>query len=181
MKLLIIDTETDSPKANLARIMEVAVGSVDLETGSTELLLDSLVRPDGLDTWRSCWFMENSGIACEAIEAAPPFAQIKGYVEELLKTGPATAYNLPYDLQVLYRHGLRVPQTWPCLMHTCTPICRLPGRYGDYKYPKFSEAYAHFFPGETFQEKHRAGYDVLHEAKLAYALYKGGYLRMKFI
>jgi hypothetical protein len=38
-------------------------------------------------------------------------------------------------------------------------------------------AWAHFFPGQPFEERHRAGHDVLHEAKLAIALYQSGFLK----
>lgn len=61
MKLLIVDIETTSAETATARILEIAVASVDLKTGETKLLISELVRPDCLD-WRDCWFLKNSGI-----------------------------------------------------------------------------------------------------------------------
>jgi Exonuclease len=182
MKILIVDTETDSPKPQEAQMLQCAIARLDLDTGETKLVFDSFIRPQGGNGWRNCWFLTNANIPEAVIEAAPPFSQVKAQVEEILQTAPVTAYNLAYDLQVLYRAGCfreQRPNVWPCLMLTCTPICKLPGKYGDRKYPKFIEAYSRFFPNEHFEEKHRAGYDVMQEAKLAYALDQKGYFSRK--
>ncbi len=61
---------------------------------------------------------------------------------------------------------------------TCKDILQLPGYYGDYKYPRFSEAWSHFFPGDVFVEKHRAGYDAYKEAMLAIAMFDKGFLKV---
>ena len=88
---------------------------------------------------------------------------------------PITAYNIDFDFSILIRHGVKITEPWPCLMLTCAPILKLPGS-GDYKYPKFSEAWHHFFPDESLVDTHRAGPDAINEAKLALELYRGGHL-----
>ncbi|MDD5510645.1 MAG: 3'-5' exonuclease [Dehalococcoidales bacterium] len=179
MKIFIVDTETDNVKPQLANILEIGMASLDLETGKIELLFDTLICPPGPETWTNCWFMNHCGLDPEFIRTAPKFTDIKTGIEAYLSFGPITAFNLSFDLQVLYKHGVRAGHTWPCLMLTTKDILKLPGRYGDWKYPKFSEAYNWFFPETPFEEKHRAGHDAIHEAKLAYALYKRGYFNRR--
>ena len=46
-----------------------------------------------------------------------------------------------------------------CTMKATTPICKLPGNYGDYKWPKLQEAHKHIF-GQEFIGAHDAMADV---------------------
>ena len=175
--LLIVDIETDSNHPHHARILEIAVARLNLGTGQVELRMDTFVRPDcAEDKWSGCWFMENSGVPAELIRQAPAFDSVRPRFETEMQH-PITAYNTEFDFTVLARHGVDIPEPWPWLMLACTPILRLPGSYGDYKWPKFSEAWRHFFPRERLADAHRAGPDAVNEAKLAFALYKGGYLK----
>ena len=177
MMILVVDTETDNVKPYLANILEIGMASVDLSSGKIELLFDTLVCPEGPEYWCSCWFINNSGVDPDLVRHAPKFADIKDGIEAYLSIAPVTAFNLSFDLQVLNKHYVRAPMTWPCLMLTTKNILKLPGHYGDWKFPKFSEAWDYFFPTEPFEEKHRAGHDALHEAKLALALYQRGYFK----
>jgi len=46
-----------------------------------------------------------------------------------------------------------------CTMQAMTPICKLPGNYGNFKWPKLQEAYKHAF-GKEFEGAHDAMADV---------------------
>jgi len=176
MNILVVDTETTGVNPQRAHILEVALASVDMATGATELPVDTLINPDCPESeWLGCWFMDHSHLDPAEIRRAPKFAAVKEEIQQHLLEYPVTAFNRSYDHQVLYRHGVRLPKLWPCLMLTCKDILKLPGFRGDYKYPKFGEAWSWFFPGQPFEEKHRAGHDVMHEARLACALFQGGY------
>ena len=48
---------------------------------------------------------------------------------------------------------------WFCTMKATTPICKLPGKYDDYKWPKLQEAYTHIFKA-PFEGAHDALADV---------------------
>ncbi|MFH1088207.1 MAG: exonuclease domain-containing protein [Chloroflexota bacterium] len=179
-KILVVDLETTSTNPQRAHILEVGLVSVDLATGLIEPLMDTLVCPEsGEEEWLDCWFMANCKLDPELIRRAPKFAAIRQSLQEHLLALPVTAFNRSYDVQVLFRHQVQVPQRAPCLMLTCKDILCLPGRFGDYKYPKFSEAWREFFPEEPFEEKHRAGYDALCEATLALTMYERGLLKFK--
>jgi hypothetical protein len=179
MQIFIVDVETDNVKPQLANIMEMGMASLDLGTGKIELLFDTLIHPPGLELWTDCWFMQHSGVDPELIRKAPAFIDIKTGVEAYLTLGPVTAFNLSFDLQVLKKHDVHAFHTWPCLMLTTKDILKLPGRYGDWKYPKFSEAWSFFFPDTPLEDSQRAGSDALHEATLAFALYQKGYFNRK--
>jgi DNA polymerase-3 subunit epsilon len=192
--LLIIDTETDSTNPDLANILELALARLDLETGQVDIVFDSLILPDRPylpGELEECWWMQHSHVPVSFIQTALKFSEVRNDFAAILAVAPVTAYNLYYDRRVLRRHGLPIENVWPCLMQTCTPILKLPGHYhnpfpshygpddyGDYKYPKFTEAWNYFFPDLPFVERHRAAWDALHEAKLAYRLYRDGYLEV---
>lgn len=183
MRIFVVDVETDSVKPQLANILEIGMASVDLSTGEIELLFDTLVCPpglDGMEPWLNCWFMQNSHVDPADIRKAPKLADLKVGIEAYLALGPVTAYNLSFDLAVLNHNGIVTGQTWSCLMLTTKDILKLPGRYGDYKYPKFSELFSYFSPNTPFIEKHRAGYDSIHEARLALVLYQRGFFNRYF-
>lgn len=182
LNILVVDLETTSINPRQADILEVGLANVDLGSGKIELVSDTLICPESDEEgWLECWFMANSKLDPEVVRQAPKFSSVRKEVQRQVSELPVTAFNLNYDVQVLHRHQVQVPKRAPCLMLVCKDILCLPGYYGDYKYPKFSEAWQYFFPNEPFEEKHRAGYDAIHEARLAIALYERGYLKNAFV
>ncbi|MFH0809821.1 MAG: 3'-5' exonuclease [Pseudomonadota bacterium] len=179
LKILVVDVETTSTNPQRAHILEVGLVSVDLSTGQVDTLVDTLVCPECDEAeWLGCWFMSNSKVDPELVRCAPNFASLRPTIQEQLLALPVTAFNRSYDVQVLFRYQVQVPKRASCLMLACKDILCLPGHYGDYKYPKFSEAWGYFFPDQPFEDKHRAGHDSIHEAKLAVELYRRGLLEV---
>lgn len=87
------------------------------------------------------------------------------------------AHNLDFDR---FMHSLEttrhectdfLPTKWFCTMKATTPICKLPGQYGDYKWPKLSEAYRHLF-NEELVGAHDALADVRACARIYFELIK---------
>ena len=58
-----------------------------------------------------------------------------------------------------------------CTMSTSTSYCKLPGKYGDYKWPKLSELHFKLF-NEGFEEAHNATVDIAACAKCFWELKK---------
>lgn len=63
------------------------------------------------------------------------------------------AHNIDYDDFVVkgesFRHGSElVDVAGFCTMKSMTPVCKIPGKYGDFKWPKLAEAYQHAFGKE---------------------------------
>jgi DNA polymerase-3 subunit epsilon len=76
------------------------------------------------------------------------------------------AHNMDFDLKVIGIEAAREKLTLDisdkkifCTMLGSMNICKLPGRHGQYKWPKLSEAYNIFF-GEELQGAHDALVDV---------------------
>ncbi len=77
------------------------------------------------------------------------------------------AHNLEFDDTVLKGEILR--SAWDddfavklgryCTMKAATPVLKIPGRYGDYKWPTLAETYRHFF-GKSLEGAHDALADV---------------------
>jgi len=53
-----------------------------------------------------------------------------------------------------------------------TKVCKIPGFYGSWKWPKVQEAWDFLFGKTNYIEKHRGADDALHEAQIVYKLYK---------
>lgn len=78
------------------------------------------------------------------------------------------AHNIQFDLLImdgeLFRHA-GGSKAWGeardtfCTMQAMTPICKLPGNYGDFKWPRLQEAHKHAF-GVEFDGAHDALADV---------------------
>jgi hypothetical protein len=56
-----------------------------------------------------------------------------------------------------------------CTMLSSVEVCRLPGRYGDYKWPRLAELHQHLF-GADFAGAHDAAADVMACLRCYFAL-----------
>jgi len=80
-----------------------------------------------------------------------------------------SASRLYYDSELHER--LKNPGSYFCTMVNSTSICKLPGRYGRYKWPKLQELHQHLF-GEEFQDAHDALADVRATRRCYYEMTK---------
>lgn len=177
MKIGIIDIETTGfyPKGF---IVEVGIVSLDTDTGEIETVFDSVCREDGMTAReREAWIFKNSDLTVEMVRESPFFEDIKFKVQDTIDSFDAvTAYNKDFDFQFLRSRGVVIDKEWPCPMKVATPLCQLPGKFGDYKWPKVEEAWNFFFPDDPYVELHRGADDALHEAKIVHELFKRGLL-----
>lgn len=93
--------------------------------------------------------------------------------EFLTKADVLIAHNIDFDSLVVMANLDRIIPTKSvlqsmvrmeqietfCTMKSTTELCRLPGNYGSFKWPKLIEAYRHLF-GEDFDGAHDAMADV---------------------
>lgn len=63
-----------------------------------------------------------------------------------------------------------------CTMFATTDLCKLPGRYGKFKWPKLEELHKHLFQ-EGFAGAHDAMYDIRATMRCFYELKKIGWIR----
>lgn len=94
--------------------------------------------------------------------------EVLGEIYEIIKeTDVVIAHNIEFDMNILYANFVRNDFDTKCIdnvstyctMLKGTNICKLPGRFDDYKYPKLTELYKELFNKEV-KEKHDALYDV---------------------
>lgn len=87
------------------------------------------------------------------------------------------AHNITFDIGKVQHQAklagvlekLGMPTNQFCTMKATTDICKLPGRYGSYKWPKLIEAHQHLF-GEGFDGAHDALADVKACARIYFHL-----------
>lgn len=180
----IVDIETTGFLNQGGKIVEIGIVELDITNGDRKILFDSLVKEDGLSDLHTKhpmgWIFQNSNLKYEDLLTAPTLDELMSEIQGVFDsffTG-ITAFNKAFDFGFLKSRGFRIAEL-PCIMQSATPVLNLPprGNYKTPKYPNVEEAY-HFLTGKTtFIESHRAADDAMHEAEIAYELYKRGKFR----
>ncbi|MFO7863678.1 MAG: 3'-5' exonuclease [Salinivirgaceae bacterium] len=180
----IVDIETSGFLKQGGKIVEIGIVELNISTGERKVLFDSVVREPGFTEMHTKhpmgWIFQNSNLTYEEVAAAPLLDDVKPQIQDVFDsffTG-ITAFNKAFDFGFLRSRGFRIAEL-PCIMHTATPVLNLPsnGHYKGPKYPNVEEAY-HFLTGKrNFVESHRAADDAMHEAEIAFELYKKGFFR----
>ena len=82
------------------------------------------------------------------------------------KTDYLVAHNISFDLKIIGAELLRKDFTNRlsrkkkiCTMKSATNYCKLPGKYGRYKWPNLTELHTKLF-GKKFKEAHDASVDI---------------------
>lgn len=170
--ILIFDTETtglanfrlpaDHPSQ--PRLVQLAALLLD-DSLEERASFSAIVRPDG-------WTIPEDvsikhGITTEIAKAVGfPLRIVLSLLAEF--AGPAklrVAHNLDFDDLIVTAAFKRAELPWTgradgfCTMRAMTPLCKLPGKYDDYKWPKLQEAHVHAF-GLEFDGAHNATADV---------------------
>ncbi len=142
--------------------------------------INLLVRPDG-------WTSSPGTVAVHGItteHAAAYGLPVKGCVGIFVRMAQAAttlhAYNAQFDMGIMLNEISRIkdmpnpfrPDNLVCEMLPMTDICRLPGNYSKFKWPKLAEAYQHV-TGHDLEDAHDALADVramiaVHKWRMAY-------------
>jgi len=184
-KILVVDIETTGFLNQGGSIVEIGIVALCLETGQTEIIFDSLLRENILTAKHReepmGWIFRNSDLTPEAVRDAPSASEVLTKVQHIIDQYPlgCTAYNKQFDFGFLTDRGLIIKEL-PCPMLLATDICQLPNKHGykNYKWPSVEEAWRHFFPAITYNERHRGADDAKHEALIVYELYKLGIFKL---
>ncbi len=131
--------------------------------------INFLVKPDG-------WTIPTEATAVHGITTEQceryglKISTVMGLFCQIVRRAKLlTAHNFPFDKIVTWSELLRLQRADDlaaflgidnyCTMAASTPILKLPGRYGDYKWPNLREAYRHF-TGKELEGAHDAMADV---------------------
>jgi DNA polymerase III alpha subunit (gram-positive type) len=186
-EILVIDIETTGFMSQQGSIVEVGVVALNLESGNSRFVFDSVCREKILSERHRKepmgWIFKNSTLTIDEVREAPDLDDLLPRLQTLVDDYPlgATAYNRNFDFDFLEDRGLRFPRKLPCPMLLSTPICKLPSRsprFSSYKWPSVEEAWKHFFPEVPYDELHRGADDAAHEARIVFELYKLGVFRV---
>ena len=176
-KVAVIDIETTGISRKKDLFVEIGIVELDMKTGETKILFDSLVKePKFGERYRNSWIFNNSNLIFENLENAPLFDELKEEISEIVNQYPITAFNKSFDIGFLKAREINIPKELPCIMMISTKVCKIPNKNNrpGYKRPKVQEAWDFFFPNSEYVETHRAADDAIHEAKILFELHKRG-------
>lgn len=178
-KILIIDIETTGFNPKKDKIVEIGIVELDLDSGKRKILLDELVKEEGLtrEELDKSWIVKNGFIKTDdVIDYGIVWSEIKEAVQDIINMYPlgSTAYNNKFDFGFLDARDIKQQKKLPCPMLLSTNICKIKHykNRGGYKWPTCEEAYNHFYPKAKYIELHRGADDAMHEASIVYSLYK---------
>ncbi|HUV80576.1 MAG TPA: 3'-5' exonuclease [Candidatus Bathyarchaeia archaeon] len=184
---LFFDTETtgrnySAPATDLEnwpRLVQIAWAFFDEEEQEVESR-DMLIKPDDFTIPGEA--MEIHGITTERAmdEGIPLREALLDFSSFLEQTEILVAHNIDFDAKIVEAEFIRenIPNnlsTIPkiCTMRQSTEFCRIPGRYGSYKWPSLSELHLKLF--ETpFEGAHDAKEDVRACANCLFELKRRG-------
>ena len=182
-EVYVIDTETTGlTGAPRDKVVDIAICRVRLGESSVEEVYSSVVGHDTSE-WDSglkrSWIFENTDMTLEMVNRAPPEEQVIREVTKILADSNVTSFNFSYDFdKFLYRHpwslrGRFVP--FRCIMLASRDVCKLPGMYEEYKWPKLEEAYRLIVKKDPKGgQTHRALGDAVMASEVLVELYRTG-------
>ncbi|MCL2143185.1 MAG: 3'-5' exonuclease [Methanomassiliicoccaceae archaeon] len=174
-EVYVIDTETTGlDGAPKDKVVDIAVCKVILGNDAVEDVYSSVVGHD-VSEWGSglkrAWIFENTDLTVEMVSEAPSEAQVVSDVRGILNGRNVTSFNFQFDFdKFLYREpwSLR-PFVIPfkCIMMAAKDVCKIPGMYDDYKYPRLDEAYKMIVKGDPADIRGEQAHRALSDAQMA--------------
>jgi DNA polymerase III epsilon subunit-like protein len=165
----LVDWKSPANASHQPRLVQFAALLTDDE-GNEEQSVSLIIKPEGFVIPEVVSALHGitqekalrQGVPCEAVRLI--FHDLCSAVSLLV------AHNIKFDQMVMATEFARAGTPFPdlrsfCTMQAMTPICALPGRYGDYKWPKLQEAHKRAF-GIEFDNAHNALADVQACAKV---------------
>jgi DNA polymerase III subunit epsilon len=179
---LFLDTETTGVTPQ-DRIVSICCAFYDSRGDNTSTMY-ALVRPEGFTIPGGATAIH--GITTErALRDGHSLAStLDAMSEGIVRRSPKTlvGHNLSFDRSMILREYSRTkkPEAISGLKTFCTMkgtahVCRLPGNYGDFKWPKLGELYRHLF-GTSLRGAHDARADVEACARCFFELRRLGML-----
>lgn len=187
MNAVIVDVESNGKPKNFkasmkdvdnwCRVAQLAFQKVSIETGQVLQEYETMIKPDGwtiptVEELQAAgeknpyFFVENnmSTERCE-FDGIPITEALSVLIDALNDSEYVVAHNLNFDYNVIgaemIRANMRADKRMKqiCTMEAATDYCKLPGRYGNYKWPSLMETHVKLFDCE-FTGNHDALDDV---------------------
>ena len=185
-EVYVVDTETTGlTGAPKDKVVDIAVCRVFLGEDRVDKIYSSVVGHDTKrwnDELRRSWIFENTDLTLDMVDRAPREADVVHDISKILSGKNTTSFNFSFDFdKFLFREpwGLLhriVP--FRCIMLASKDVCRLPGLYDDYKYPRLDEAYKMIVNGDPAKigdmKAHRAMSDAVVASHILLELHRAG-------
>ena len=191
--VLIFDTETTGlPKNwkapmtqvdNWPRVIQLALILSDLH-GKEISRGKHLIKPDQWKIPKEKFWIENGFDNDISLANGIPITEVLNYFfTDLQKCNYMVSHNMAFDYNVLGAEMIRANLKGKkvdriCTMEIGTAYCKLPGRYGSYKWPKLIELHYKLF-NKGFDGAHDALADVIACKDCFYELMKMGIIKLK--
>jgi len=177
--IMVLDIETTGFLNQGGCIVEIGCVELNLKTGEIKRLFSSVCRePQMTAKDRDAWIFKNSSLTVEEVRTAPLLEVMKPALQELFDYYPVTAFNRDFDIPFLQSRGFEFKNLAPCPMLVAMDVLKIPGTYGEFKWPRVEEAFRFLFPGVAYSEAHRGLNDAFDEAAIVYKLYTNGYYKL---
>jgi len=185
-EVYIVDTETTGlTGAPKDKVVDIAICRVFLGEGRVDRIYSSVVGHDTKgwsEELKRSWIFENTDLTLEMVNAAPREADVVRSVSEILGGKNTTSFNFSFDFdKFLFRMPwglLHKIVPFRCIMLAAKDVCKLPGLYEDYKYPKLDEAYRMITKGDPANiagaQAHRAMSDAVMASHILLELHRTG-------
>lgn len=179
MKILVVDLETTSHDPTIddmrnlenSIISEIGIVRLDLKTGKTEPVFDSVCREEKTCSAQS-WIFENSSLTYEDVLSADHFQVFKDELQEIFDQDYATSWWQEYDFNRLEHpsRGISIQYKFWDPAITLRNYLKIPFPDGTgFKRPKVDEAYRYFHPNGMSDHSHRALHDAQIEAQIIFS------------
>jgi len=164
-------------------VVDIAICKVDPRKGKVENAYSSVVGYN-TDNWteetKNSWIFLNTDLTVDEVSKAPDVKKVAADVAKILRGRNVTAFNKEFDLNRFLYHepwNLRnVIKESKCIMLASKDVCRLPGLYDDYKWPRLDQAYSMIVPGDPAaingEQTHRALSDAVMASYVLIELYR---------
>lgn len=175
MFTMFFDTETTGKNPKEAHLVQLAL-VIDDEQRNTVVKLSTLIQCPVEIPEEAARIHGKSKAICDELGLKPETAvHLFWHYASRCKT---VAHNAQYDRQIMETAAARFAPTILsrlleesfCTLQASTPICKLPGRPGSYKWPTLNEAYRLIVNPDGFEGAHDALADTLACREVYYAL-----------
>ena len=186
MPILFFDTETTgfvefklpSSHPDQPHLVQIAA-ILDDDEGNTIETLDSIILPEGFTEIPKAATAVHKITIARALEEGKPLKECMRAFHRLIHVATLlVAHNINFDRKVVKASYFRVdagghfPEKLEkyCTMLKSTKICKIPGRFNNYKWPTLDEAYRILVDKNGFEDAHNALVDTQACRKIYYAI-----------
>jgi len=162
----------------------VQVGAVLAEEGISYAELNVIIQPNGRTISEGAQKVHNIPVTLAERTGVSEHLAAHMMKELIQQANKLVCHNWQFDSRLVRGlfHRTSLADTLItnskcyCTMLGTTALCKLPGRYGKYKWPKLQELYQFLF-NENFVGAHDAMFDIKATMKCYYELVRRGWIR----